>query len=262
MLHRISLSLIVGLTLFVFTVIQVSAQVSFFADFEDNSKKAVPNKGVNDAANWKPENAGQKWGLAKFANGTQGLQHTTSGCGNSGNTPLPGNITFTDGVIEVDAAWKDDDSWGIIFRQTAPDKGYLAFFGYNETPRVILADLAKGCGKMGQCLNEGTNCEENRNLVIADEPHKLGGGLDQSGNVIYKLKVEANGNHIKLSYGKLGEEKVIVDVKDDTYKRGSVGIWQESNDNSMIDNVKITGGLAVNPQWKLATMWSWLKTQY
>ena len=158
------LSLLV-MALFIFIVTQADAQVLFFANFDDGvtevdgvKLQTTPDAGVNDAANWKPENAGQTWGLADFANGTKGLQHTTSGCGNSGNTPLPGNITFTDGIIEFESAWKDDDSWGIIFRQTAADKGYLAFFGYNETPRVVLADLAKGCGKVGECFNEGVNC--------------------------------------------------------------------------------------------------------
>ena len=135
----------VSFALFVFSVVslltaEAKARVVFFADFDEGSKEAIPNQDVNELANcnWKPENPQQVWVLAPFANGTQGLKQTTEGCGNSGNTPLPGIDNFTNGIIQLEMSWGDDDSWGVIFRKSARNKGYLVVFGGNETPAVIV----------------------------------------------------------------------------------------------------------------------------
>ena len=173
------LSLIVGVVAFAFITFQADAGRQFFADFDN---KGFPNNSVNDVKNWVPKNPAQKWGIKKAFDG-DALWHTTAGCASSGDTPLPINPkvmeSWQDYIIRMDVAWADDDSVGIFFRQTAEDKGYFAFFGYNETPRVILMDLAKGCGKVGLCLSEGANCEGNANLVIAEKGNG-GPGLDQS----------------------------------------------------------------------------------
>ena len=142
-----------------------SAQVIFYADFEDSS-------GVNDPALWVPDNTGQIWAIADFPGSGKGLMHTTGGCGLSGNTPLPGVTDFTDGIIQLDMSWDDNDGWGVIFRKTADDAGYLVAFGYNETPAVVIADLADGCAATGNCLDE-TGCENGGLELIQVEGHLL-----------------------------------------------------------------------------------------
>lgn len=118
-----------------------SAQV-FYADFEDGI-------GFNDPAQWVPDNAGQTWGIADFPGSGKGLKNLNEGCGTSGNTPLPGVTNFQDGIIQLDMSWEDDDSWGVVFRKTADDAGYLVVFGYIETTGVLVADLADGLRRYG-----------------------------------------------------------------------------------------------------------------
>ena len=259
-----SLSLIIGWVVFAFIAIQAEAGQRFFADFDN---KGIPNKDVNDVNNWIPANPAQKWGLKKAFDG-DALWHTTAGCGSSGDTPLPIDVKVMESwqnyIVRMDVAWTDDDSVGIFFRQTAVDKGYLAFFGYIETPHVALADLALGCGKVGECFSEGVNCEENDDLVIGRADHGLGDGLAQDASVIYRLRVEVVGDSIKVSYGEIGKETVLIDVKDSTYASGGVGIWQESNDNGFIDNIKVTAvssDVAVNPHGLLTTTWATIKAR-
>ena len=261
---------VIGLALF--AIAQGEARVMFFADFEEDSKKAVPDKDVNDVANWKPDNPAQIWALAPFANGTQGLKQTTEGCGNSGNTPLPGVKNFTNGIIQLEMSWGDNDSWGIIFRKSANDKGYLVVFGGTETPAVILARLDDGCGGVGQCLDQ-SGCENNPAKTLGQVPHGL--QINEANGASYLGRIEAQGDTIKVWYSKLADIKdprardlgaPILEVKDATHKSGSVGVWHESQVNCLIDNVTVTDsgffGLAVEPQGKMATTWGDIKETY
>ncbi len=131
--HTLLCALIVLLALLVLH--PVSAQL-FHADFESGS-------GDNDVSKWVPDNAAQAWGLADFPGSGQGLAQLNEGCGNSGNTPLPGVTDFSDGIIQLDMSWADDDSWGVVLRKTSDTAGYLVVFGYIETPGIIIARLAK-----------------------------------------------------------------------------------------------------------------------
>ena len=138
--------------------------VLFRADFENA-------KGDNDLAKWVPDNKGQIWKVEDFPGGGKGLNQTVEGSGISGNTPLPGTEEFSDGIIQMDMSWRDDDSWGIILRQSAADKGYLVVFGYNETPAVIVALLGEGCAETGKCLDV-TACENGGKELVRKE-HSL-----------------------------------------------------------------------------------------
>ncbi len=236
------------------------AQMLFFADFEEGvDSQAFPDISVNDAGNWKPTNAQTVWTVADFANGTKGLKQMTEGCGSSGNTPLPdpkGNLQkIGDFIFEMEFSQGDDDSFAIIFRQTAPDKGYALLLGTMETPKVILGLLDEGCSADGTCWD--SNCE-NANS-IAEEPHGI--AFNITGQVVYKARLEVIGNSIKLWYGELGKEELLLEAKDGTHKSGAIGIFHESNSNGMIDNVLVMGpaGMAVDPQEKLATTWGLLK---
>ncbi len=245
-----------------------TAQTLFHADFESTS-------GVNDVSQWKPENPGQKWAIADFPGSGKGLRQTVEGCANSGNTPLPGVTNFSDGVIQLEMSFGDDDSFGVILRQSAADKGYLVTFGYIETPAVIIALLDKGCGKVGMC-NDQTGCENAPANTLAQVPHGLdaaiGGKMDNS--VVLLGRIEAVGDTIRVWYKARADVKdplakdlgkPLVEIKDATHKSGAVGVWHESNNNGTIDNVWVFGPagiVAVEPQGKLATSWGSIKAGY
>jgi len=240
------------------------ARTIFSADFEDGA-------GDNDVSQWVPENEGQVWEVQDFPGSGKGLAQTVEGCGISGNTPFPGVIDFSDGVIQLDMSWADDDSWGVVLRQTAPDKGYLVVFGYIETAAVIVALLDKGCADVGLCLDQ-SSCENNPDNTIIQEPHTLGGDLTQDLTVAYRGRIQAIGDTIKVWYlpvagapsnrGDWG--KPLVEITDGTHKSGAVGIWHESQGGSMIDNVWVHSGaiVAVDTQGKLATSWGSIKSTY
>ncbi len=258
-----------GLTLFI--VGKGEAQTIFFADFEDNSQNAVPSQAVNDLANWVPENAAMIWAYDTFANGSQGLKQTVEGCGNSGNTPLMGVDNFTDGFMQMEMSWADNDEWGFIFRQSAPDKGYIVAFGASETPAVIVARLDDGCGANGVCLSDTAPvCENNPDVTLAQEPHGL--TIDEVENgTAYLGRVEAIGNTIKVWYLPLADVAdpnaqdlgpPLIEIQDDSHVAGSVGVYQGSQGNCMIDNVQVAGVLgstAVNADGKLTTTWAIIK---
>jgi len=263
-----TLFILFTLSLALSVIAKGQAQVVFFADFEDDSKDAIPNQDVNDVANWDPDNAGQVWAIGAFPNGTDGLKQTVEGCGISGNTPLPGVDDFSDGIIQLEMSWGDDDSWGIVFRQTAVDKGYLVVFGGVETPAVILARLDDGCGLVGQCLSDA-GCENNPGKTLAQEPHGLG-AVDQGNAVSYFGRIEAQGDTIKIWYLKLDDigdpdnpdlGEPTIEVQDATHASGAVGVWHESQGNCLVDNVLVTTavGFAVDANGKLATTWAGIK---
>lgn len=155
-----------------------AANIVFYADFEPGSKDAKPNADVNNVKNYKPENAGTIWADGDFNGGKIGgkgaMAQTAEGCGISGNTPLPGVDDFTDGIIQVVFSFGDDDSFGVQFRRKGDDKGYLVVFGYNETSKVILGDLADGCCPSGQCLDQ-CGCENGGKEILGVD-HGLGEG--------------------------------------------------------------------------------------
>ena len=258
-----------------FVAAKGDAQIIFFADFEDNSVAAFPNQDSNDLANWVPENPGQVWALDAFPNGTQGMLNTIEGCGNSGDTPIPGVDNFSDGIIQLEMSWGDDDSWGVTLRSTGPDKGYLVVFGYVETPAVIVALMDEGCAAVGTCLDQSA-CENNPDTTLIQEAHTLGavGDLSQDNTVPYLGRIEAIGDTIRVWFVPLADVNPaspnlgapLVEIQDGTHASGAVGIWQESQGSCKIDNVLVTGPTfqttAVAFFGKMATKWGTLKEQY
>ncbi|HIE27390.1 TPA: hypothetical protein EYP66_08905 [Candidatus Poribacteria bacterium] len=265
---RILTLIIFSITLFVILSPKGGARTIFFADFETGSRKAKPSPAVNKPENWKPENPQTKWTIGDFKNGTKALKQLTEGCAASGNTPLPelkGNY-FTNGIIQLEMSAGDDDSWGVVLRKSGEKKGYLVVFGVNETPAVIVALLDKGCADVGKCLDQ-SGCENNPANTLIQVPHGMG-AMDQTNNTIYFGRVEAIGDTIRVWYLKRDDVKdpnakdlgkPIAEVKDSTHKSGAVGIWHETMSNSMIDNVLVDTGLAVDTEGKLATTWGVLK---
>ncbi|MHC4806529.1 MAG: discoidin domain-containing protein, partial [Planctomycetota bacterium] len=82
-------------------------------------------------------------------------------------------------------------------------------------------------------------------------PHGLGSSLTQDLTVSYTGRIEAKGDTIRVWFlptaniaDPLGDLGVpLVEIQDAAHAGpGSVGIWQESNDNSMIDNVLVMVG--------------------
>jgi hypothetical protein len=255
------------------TLQQATAGTVFWADFESGS-------GANDVSQWVPENEGQVWEVQDFPGSGKGLAQTVEGCGISGNTPLPGVIDFSDGVIQVDMSAADDDSFGVILRQTAPDKGYLVVFGYIETPAVIVALLDKGCAEVGMCLDQ-TTCENNPDNTLIQVDHGMGTGdaapregLTMDLTVAYRGRIEAIGDTIKVWYLPVADAPSnprardlgvppLVEIQDATHASGAVGVWHESQGGSMIDNVWVhSGPVAVDTQGKLATSWGSIKESY
>jgi hypothetical protein len=256
-----------------------AADPIFFADFDG---KAIP-VGVDDPASWEPENESITWAIGDFqANGTKALQMTASGCGASGFTPFPTVENWSDGIIQVDLGWNDDDSWGIMFRRNGEMEGYFAYFGYIETLSMALFDLAGGCGVNGGCLNEN-GCEEGpepganviEDTAIKTVLHNLPGELETVANTSYTARILAQGSKIKIWYGltenfpddpseEPGNVAAMIEVEDSTYASGSVGIWHESNDNGIIDNIYVFDEsvlTAVFPQGKAAITWGAIKGQ-
>ncbi|MHC4147739.1 MAG: hypothetical protein ACYSUD_23635, partial [Planctomycetota bacterium] len=172
-------------------IIQPASAQMFYADFEDDSFE-------NDPAQWVPDNTGQSWGIADYPGTGKGLKNLNEGCGTSGNTPLPGVTDFSDGIIQLDMSWEDDDSWGVVLRKTADDAGYLVVFGYIETTGVIIADLADGCAVTGNCLDQ-VSCENGGNELIQVD-HGLGTNLTQDLSVSYTGRIEAKGDTIRVWY--------------------------------------------------------------
>ncbi|MDD9975932.1 MAG: hypothetical protein OXU27_18120 [Candidatus Poribacteria bacterium] len=266
------------LTLSLFVSFHASGQVVFYADFEPGSKEAKPNANVNNVKSYKSENAGTIWAEGDFNGGKIGgkksMTQTAEGCGISGNTELPGVDDFTDGIVQVVFSFGDDDSFGVQFRRKGDDKGYLVVFGYNETPQVILGDLADGCCPSGQCLSE-CGCE-NGGKEIDGVPHGLGGGLDQTNAVAYFGRVEVQGNNVKIWYMLLEEVNdlfassadlgdPILESDEATYKgAGTVGVWHESWGMGRIDSIIVTsaGGFDVDAKGKISTTWGEIKSSY
>ncbi len=272
---RLVLLILILSLLFAF---HATANIVFYADFEAGSKDAKPNAAVNNVKNYKPENAGTIWADADFNGGNIGgkgaMAQTAEGCGISGNTPLPGVDNFTDGIIQVVFSFGDDDSFGVQFRRKGDDKGYLAVFGYNETSKVILGDLADGCCPSGQCLDQ-CGCENGGKEILGVD-HGLGAGLTQDNSVPYFGRVEVKGNNVKIWYMELADVKnlfassdslgdpVLESDKAANKSAGSVGVWHESWGNGRIDSILVTSaaGFDVHVKDKLTTIWGEIKTTY
>lgn len=255
-----------------------SGQVVFYADFEDGSKDAIPDAGVNDIKKYKPGNAGTIWAADDFEGGKLGgkksMKQTAEGCGISSNTPLPGVKNFTDGIIQMVFSFGDDDGVGFQFRKKGDDNGYLVYFGYNETATVMIMSLADGCCPDGQCLDQ-CGCE-NGGKELESVPHGLGGGLDQTNAVAMFGRVDVQGKNVKIWYMKLEEVKdlfapsedlgkPILEFKNASYTTaGSVGIWHESWGMGRVDSVLVTNknGFDVDAKGKLTTSWGAVKTSY
>jgi hypothetical protein len=270
--HTLLCALVALSTLLMFQ--SATAESIFFADFESSS-------GVNDVSQWVPENEGQVWEVQDFPGSGKGLAQTVEGCGMSGNTPLPGVTNFSDGVIQLDMSAADDDSWGIILRQTSPEAGYLVVFGYIETPAVIVALLDKGCAAVGMCLDQ-TSCENNPDNTLIQVDHGMGTGdaapregLTQDLTVAYRGRIEAMGDTIKVWYLPVADAPAnlkaksaewgtpLVEIQDGAHASGAVGVWHESQGGSMIDNVWVhSGPVAVDTQGKLAESWGYIKASY
>ena len=252
--------------------------IVFYADFEPGSKEAKPNADVNNVKNYKPENAGTIWAEGDFEGGNIGgkgaMAQTAEGCGISGNTPLPGVDNFTDGIIQVVFSFGDDDSFGVQFRRKGDDKGYLVVFGYNETSKVILGDLADGCCPSGQCLDQ-CGCENGGKEILGVD-HGLGAGLDQTNAVAYLGRVEVKGDTVKVWYMELADvqdlfadsstlgDPVLESDKATNKSAGAVGVWHESWGNGRIDSILVTSaaGFDVDVKDKLTTTLSEIKTDY
>ena len=269
--------LIVFIALFsVMLISHASAQIIFYADFEPGSSEAIPDASVNDPANWVSENAGTIWAESdEFPDGTGALHQTAEGCGISGDTPLPGVDSFSDGIIQAVFSWQDDDSVGFQLRRVGDDQGYLVSFGYNETSQVIIGSLADGCCPSGQCLDQ-CSCENGGNELVGVD-HGLGADLSQDNSVAYFARVEVSGSSIRVWYMELGDvPDLFADSSElgdpvaeydgaDTTDPGTVGIWHESWGNGRVGSVLVTGpGLltSVDPHSKLSTTWGDVKSSY
>ena len=277
----IFIAILIGLVCLAFAYIQSAeaANPVFFADFDGGG---APDNGVNDPANWEPEHPPIVWAISDFpANGTQCLKMTTGGCGNSGYTPFPTVENWSDGIIQIDMGWYDDDSWGIMFRRGGPQEGYLAFFGYEETVDLALFDLAELGLNNGQCLSEvgveegaepGATIIDGMALAAARNNIET---FDKAGGTSYTGRISVQGTKIKVWYGltenfpddplkepKDADMAAVLEVNDSAHASGTVGIWHESNDNGVIDNIYVFDGSAltvVASNGKLAATWGELK---
>jgi hypothetical protein len=265
-----SWSVILGAALAALLTTPAIAQIAFLADFEDNSKAAVPGPEVNDVNNWDVLAPGQTIVVTDHpTNGTLAMKITVEGCGNSGMFMPPSIDNFTDGIIQVEMNPGDDDSFGVVFRRASEVEGYIVFFGVTETPSVIVAGLDK-CGGQGVCWSDN-GCENAAN-TIAQEPHGMALGIANNSDILGR--VEVNGDRIRVWYALLEDvvnpmaKKLdidpIIDVTDSDFgDAGAVGLWHESMANGFYDNfwVSRAGGLAVDAAAKAAVTWGHLKAR-
>jgi len=147
-----------------------------------------------------------------------------------------------------------------------------------ETVNLALFDLAELGLANGQCLSEaGAENGVEPGGEIIDKfldviPHDFKKMTTGPAAVSYTGRVYADGPTIKVWYG-LTEDfpddplqeptkiPVMLEINNSAHVQGGVGIWQESNDNGIIDNIYVFDekGLAVAPKGKLATTWGLLK---
>ena len=265
------------LTLSLFVSFHATGQVVFYADFEPGSKEVIPDAGVNDIKKYKPENAGTIWAAQDFEGGKLGgkksMAQTAEGCGISGNTPLPGVDDFSDGIVQMVFSFGDDDGVGLQFRRKGDDKGYLVYFGFIETPHVLIMSLEDGCCPAANCLDQ-CGCE-NGGKELDGVPHGLG-GLVMTNQVAYLGRVEVKGDNVKIWYMELAEvDDLFAPSEDlgapilefdgaDNTSAGSVGIWHESWGMGRVDSVLVTNanGFDIDAKGKLATSWGAVKTSY
>ena len=153
---------------------QGNARIIWFSDFEPDGKTTSFPRRANNPENWNrnAENPGTIWATRKQGR-SRALTQTAEGCVKSGNTPIPGSPRFSDGTIDLEMSWADDDSVGVTFRASGTgdiwDKGYLVVFGYNETIALMLHDMSKGCTEPGHCLNNDPAVPEREKRVGAQE---------------------------------------------------------------------------------------------
>lgn len=168
-----------------------------------------------------------------------------------------------------------------MFRRGGPQNGYLAFLGYAETIDLALFDLAKLNMNNGQCLGDvgvEEGPEPGRTIIdgmaLAAVRHNLNTD-DRTGAVSRTARISVQGSSIRVWYGLTdsfpddplrdpapGDVSAMIEVNDSTYTSGSVGVWHESNDNGVIDNVYVFDASAltvVASKNKLATTWGELK---
>jgi hypothetical protein len=244
---------------------RVQAGLLFFSDFEDPGKtEAFPNDSVNDIKNWKSSNKAQNWEIIKGPNGTNAIMQTIEGEAANGETLLPDpngrNEQWTDVIIEFEASWRDDDAHEVLFRRSAPKQGYCAIFGASQEHFVALLDVSLDCYTV-----DGVKIREAcLGQFIEKIDHDI--VVDETGATIYSIRVEAIGDTIKLYFAEEGEIDLgdpIIEVKDSTYKRGTVGFRPGSLPNSAIDNIRVTTppGKAVKTAGKLTTTWGSIKEE-
>lgn len=245
---------------------KTQARDLFFADFEEPGKaKAFPDDSVNDIKNWECSNKAQSWNVIKGPNGTNAIVQTVEGEAANGETLLPdprgANEQWTDVIIELEVSWKDDDAHGVLFRRSSPKEGYCAIFGASQERFVALLDISQGCYEVNGIKIRETCAAQ----FIEKKEHDI--AVDETGTAVYNIRVEAIGDTIKLYFAAEGEidlEEPIIEVKNSTYKRGTVGFRPGSLPNSAIDNIRVTvpAGRAVKTTDKLATSWGSIKGVY
>jgi hypothetical protein len=174
---------------------QANAKVVFEADFED------PNNPANNEDNWNAglTNPNAGWQVVDLAvdfpeTGRTGhaLWFAADGCLSAGVTTVPWEHsgtgwdgTFTDGIIDIQASYGDDDAVGVTFREQPGEPyvlgeinnrfhpevwgtGYQVVYGQNQLMAVELLDIAEGCAIDASCVDYN--------------PLPLGRGTDLDGN--------------------------------------------------------------------------------
>ena len=133
-------------------------EVLFWADAEPGTAefptRAVPGPEVNDPESWfSDESPSQVYDIMPFADYADldhrkghAFQYLTEGCASVGNMDLPGdagtdNNFFSNGIIQIEWSWDDNDQWGLVFRKSDQHAGYLVFYGHNCAPSVALVPL-------------------------------------------------------------------------------------------------------------------------
>ena len=243
------------LILLLFTTFQfANAKILFLDDFEQDKIAEEPSKWEH--LNFNPGNSK----IIIEEDPADPKNHVAKTTGIGLYIPIAdGRDEWRDYIWDFDWMWENDSFVGTIYRVEGGIKGAESHF--HGSRRTGAVNIQIYTPKAGAWALLGTGQFPNENNVWYTHRLVMEGGQHQ----IYLRKRE---DELPPSDWHLNE-KPIVEVDDDTFKTGPVGMMGITNGVSYFDNMVVVESIAdidrvrpVSPRHKLATTWAMIKTQF